>query len=441
MSEGKKLLRAGSFSFMAQVAQLGTNFLLFLVLVRLLPERQFGIWVLYLTIISFAEMTRVGFVQNGFVKFSSDHPDDYPKILTVGLISSLVLGVILALVVSLITIPLSHWWSAPELLPLIWFYFPYALTFGCLRFVEFVCTVHQNFKAIFFSYALYGIFLFLGVIGLWWFVPAWTLAQLVLVQSGAALLALLMILVYTRSYWTFGPFRLSWLKKLFHFGKYVFGSNFSSMLFNRMDTIMLGFFVSPAAIAVYNVAMRINNYLEVPLTSLAMVIYPRLAAANKDGKERVGKLYEKSLTTLLAIIVPLSIGVLVGAYWLVYILAGPNYIEATYILQIFVFAGLIKPWGRMFGITLDAIGRPQLNLSMLLLGLITNLVFNGILIPFYGIYGAAWGTLLAIWVNIIVGQVLISKIISVDHKRAIVEVPNFLKTGFMWLYQKLPFGA
>ena len=39
----------------------------FLILVRLLPEYEFGVWVLYMTLVSFAEMGRSGLLQNAVV--------------------------------------------------------------------------------------------------------------------------------------------------------------------------------------------------------------------------------------------------------------------------------------------------------------------------------------------------------------------------------------
>lgn len=409
-------LKAGSFSLLANIAQLGFNFLAFLVLVRILSQDDFGVWVLYLTLTSFAEMTRIGFVQNGFVKFySASNNRERKEWISTAFVLSTLVGLVGALFLWGLSFVLADLWSADILTQIVPWYILYAFLFGSLKLTEFIQIAKQDFRGVFVANVLYGIFFLGGILYYWYFELNIALYRLIIFQSIAALVALVFILLYQISYFQFGVFNRIFFWKLFHFGKYVFGTNFSSMLFNRMDVMMLGAFINPIAVSLYNVASRVNNYMEVPMNSLAQVIYPRIAERQKEGLIEVSKLYEKSVALLFLISMPIAIFVFLFAEPIIIILAGQEYLEATIVLKLLVLAGLIKPWGRLFGITLDAIGQPVLNFKMLIVSLFFNISLNATLIPIMGLEGAAVATLLAIWITIILGQFLLSKRLKINH--------------------------
>lgn len=415
--------RSGSYSLLGYGSQLGFAFFAFLVVVRLLPEYEFGVWVLYMTVTSFAEMARIGLIQNGLVKFCAEAPENYGRIISAGLLLNTLAGLSLALLLIGLGYPLGRLWSTPELARLLWWYLPYVLIFGSARFIDFVHMARGDFRGIFFSKFAYG-FLFLAmVLGYWYWYGSLDLFWLPLLQIVAAAVSLIIILNYRRRYIRLDTLDLEWVARLFHFGKYVLGTNFSSMLFNKMDLMMVGAFINPVAVATYNVAARISNYMEAPMTGIAQVIYPKMAEANREkGEALVTALYEKSIAVLMSLMLPFTIGVLLLAKPVVVLLAGASYAGAAPVLSILVIAIFLKPWGRLFGITLDAIGRPRLNFQVLALSLLLNIGLNLLLIPPYGIRGAACATLIAIWTNIIAGQIIIRRILPVDHWKIVREM-------------------
>jgi len=415
--------RSGSYSLLAYGSQLGFAFISFLVLVRLLPEYEFGVWVLFMTVTSFAEMARIGLIQNGLVKFCAEAPEHYDRIVSAGLLLNTLAALGLGLLLIGLGYPLARLWSTPELAQLLWWYLPYVLVFGTARFIDFVHMANGDFRGIFFSKFAYGFLFLIFVLGWWQWYGAVEVFWLPVLQIAAAMVSLLIMLSYRRRYMRLGNLDRKWVGRLFHFGKYVLGTNFSSMLFNKMDLMMVGAFINPVAVAIYNVAARITNYMEAPMTSMAQVIYPRLAEANRQpDNASVTLLYEKSIAFLMALMIPFSIGVLLLAEPIVLLLAGAPYTEAAPVLSILVAAVFIKPWGRLFGITLDAIGRPRLNFGVLAFSLLLNIGLNLLLIPWYGIRGAAFATLIAIWINIIAGQIIIRRILPVDHWKIIREI-------------------
>jgi len=101
--------------------------------------------------------------------------------------------------------------------------------------------------------------------------------------------------------------------------------------------------------------------------------------------------------------------------WVVVLVAWKAYASAAPLLNILVIAVMIKPWSRLFGITLDAIGKPQLNFALLGLGLVLNIVLNALFISWWGLQGAAIATLVAMILLVITGQILIERILPISQ--------------------------
>ncbi|MEL7221368.1 MAG: oligosaccharide flippase family protein, partial [Bacteroidota bacterium] len=339
--------------------------------------------------------------------------------LWVNIIGSLLLG--LSLVV--LSQPLSVLWKAPELANLMWWYLPWALIHGTARFMDFPHMVHHDFQGIFWSKSINGFFFLAGIVGCWLYFGKVELFWLPLMQTVAAIPALLIMLWYRNDYLRWGSYSADWAKRILHFGKFVLGTNISSMLFNKMDLMMVGFFLNPTAVAIYNVATRVTNYLEVPMSGISQVIYPKIAMANSNGsKSEVGALYEKSVGIIVALILPLVIVVLGLSEWVVVLIAGKAYASAAPLLNILVIAVMIKPWGRLFGITLDAIGKPQLNFLLLAISLLLNIGLNVLFISWWGLEGAAIATLTAMVLLVVSGQILIDRIIPISQWNILKQI-------------------
>lgn len=419
----KGWMKAGSYSLLGYAAQLGFAFVGFLILVRLLPEYEFGVWVLYMTLVSFAEMGRSGLLQNAVVKFCVENEEEYGTILSSGLWVNIIGSLLLGLSLVLLSQPLSVLWKAPELANLMWWYLPWALLHGTARFMDFPHMVHHDFQGIFWSKSINGFFFLAGIVGCWLYFGKVELFWLPIMQIVAAIPALLIMLWYRNDYLRWGSYSGDWAKRILHFGKFVLGTNISSMLFNKMDLMMVGFFLNPTAVAIYNVATRVTNYLEVPMSGISQVIYPKIAMANSNGsKSEVGALYEKSVGIIVALILPLVIVVLGLSEWVVILIAGKAYASAAPLLNILVLAVMIKPWGRLFGITLDAIGKPQLNFLLLAISLLLNIGLNVLFISWWGLEGAAIATLTAMVLLVVSGQILIDRIIPISQWNILKQI-------------------
>jgi O-antigen/teichoic acid export membrane protein len=402
----KYLKNASILSVASALALQGFALLTFMLLAHHLQVPQMGAWALWLTFVSIADMTRQGFVQNGLVRFTAAEPSDWGRWLTAALalnsLSGLGLGVLLACASWLV----GGLYGIPELQSLALWTLPFSILQGLGRFAEAVQVAKRDFMGIFWGNVINGGLQF-GLTALFFLKKTpLNLPQLLVFQLLGIIGSLIFSVVFCKKYFAFGHFEKDKLAQLFRFGKYVAGTNFCSLLFQRLDVLLIGAFLSPAIVAVYNVATRLNGLLDLPLNSLSLAQFPNVTKELAESKP-MDEVMRRTVRKLMLVQLPLSLLLIVLAPQAVGLLAGENYASAAPILQILALAGLAKPWGRAFGMTLDATGRSDVNFKMLLFSMLVNLTLNLTLLPIFGMTGAAVATGLGILLTVGAGQLLL----------------------------------
>jgi O-antigen/teichoic acid export membrane protein len=392
----------------------GFTLLTFMLLARLLPAEQMGAWALWLTFVSIADMTRQGLLQNGLVRFSAKEPAAWAGWLTAAFALNSLASIGLGLLLSAGAWLSGSFMHLPELQALAVLAMPFTLLQGLGRFAEAVQVTKRDFRGVLFANSLNGAtqFALTGYCFLQKAPPS--LMQLLGFQTLGLTLGVVLVAVFFRSHFAFGKFEGEKMRELYRFGRYVAGTNFFSMLFQRLDTLLIGVFLTPASVALYNVATRLNGLLDLPLNSLSLAQFPVMAKSIADGKPTPA-VFNATVRKLLFVQGPLSILLIIFAPQAVRILGGGNYAGAAVLLQVLALSGLVKPWGRSFGMTLDATGKSDMNFKMLLFSMAVNLVLMLSLLPAFGVTGAAVAACLGILLTVGAGQWLLKRRFSQEQ--------------------------
>ncbi len=426
------------YSLLSQGAVFGFAFLIFLVLVRQLDVATFGTWVLYQTVMTFAEMARMGFIQNGLVKFLTDHPDERKAIVGAAWLLNLGSGLLLWLLLWGLSYPLAELWEAPLLTELTFAYGLVALTWGGFRFVEYLLVADRDFRMVFFGHMVNGSLYAGSVLALALSGRLDTPVQVLFCQSVAALLALGGLMLVRSALLRMSRPRRHWLVKLAQYGRYTMGSSLGSVLMQRLDVLMLGYFLGPASVALYNIGTKLTNYLEIPLRAVTLVIFPQLSKVfGEQGSEAFARLWERSVSQLLAMVLPPCIVLWLLASPAIEWMAGEGYTEAAPVLQIFLLVALLKPWGRLAGVSLDAIGDPRANFRLVWLSLVLNGGWNALFIPWLGVIGAAWATVISMAVTTAVGVWTLCRQTPLQIGRPVRALPQVYRRGWQNVRAKL----
>ncbi|RZK24768.1 MAG: lipopolysaccharide biosynthesis protein [Hymenobacter sp.] len=209
-------------------------------------------------------------------------------------------------------------------------------------------------------------------------------------------------------------------RELFHFGKYSFGTYLCSNLLRSSDSFIIKFMLGPAALAVYNLPMRLLEIVEIPLRSGLGTAMPSMSAAvNQQRPGEVVALLKRYSVFLTLLFIPITIGVLLFANVLVGLIGGGKYVhtDAANIYRLMIVCALLFPLERFLGVTLDIIGQPQLNLIKVLIALGVNTVTDIVGIHFLqNIYGAAVASTLTMLASLLYGYVVLRRFLPFDLK-------------------------
>jgi len=440
LSKNSYWLTSGLYTILQRFSTIFLNFGGFYFLVRIYSKSEFGVWALFTTITALVEVARNGLIRNAQVRFlSSTETVDHPVINTASLALNVLFSLFVALLIIICAPIFSALWKAPELETMLYYY---VLTiFALLPSSQFEYIQHSkgDFSGVFMANFVRYSMIFLYIVIGFYFGGDLSLLTLVNFQTFAALCGSLVAFIYVRKYLSFSPkVNKEWFYKLFHYGKFTFGTNISSMLNKNIDQAMIGGMLGTASVAVYAAAIKISTLIEAPTLSVASIVFPQSAKRMKEeGAPAVKYLYERSVGVLLAIIFPALVFTLIFPKYIILIIAGDGYLDTVPILQVTILYSFFVPYLRQFGTVLDSIGKPKLNFYFVIGGAGLNALFNYFFISRYGVIGATYGTLSSFVIVFILNQLILSRIIGVETKNTFYYAKKVYVDGFYLIMIKL----
>jgi len=419
----KQILKSKSFtntafSFGGQIAFLLSNFILFIYMAKVYDQATFGTWALFITTVSICDGFRQGFVQNGLSRLLIQSGFE-KTVVNTG--AALNFGLMTILSLLLLTYGLI---SNNELSVLYANGYKVLWALGTLQFSNTLNQAEERFKRYFTFNIIYLISFVILLLGYIYLYNQPSLSMLINLICLASIphSILLFATKLNRSLPSKKVFT-----QLFSFGKYASGTNLLSLLFQRVDILMIGYFLGPSAVAIFHFATKIMNYAELPLQALSQVIYPKISASShQNSGTDLKKTYGQSVLSLFAFVLPIALVLIFFNHTIIQILGNESFQEASVIIILLSIASVFKPWGRVFGLTLDAVGKPRVNFLMLLLSLGINVVLNLTLIPTYGVIGGAIATASAIVITILIGQLKLNKELSLHPVHTVVEAAKMV---------------
>lgn len=210
-------------------------------------------------------------------------------------------------------------------------------------------------------------------------------------------------------------------------------SGLAIMVYMRIDQIMLGQIDGDAAVGIYTAAVRISEVWYFIPTAIVASVFPSMISVRKRGnliyQRRFQMLYD--LMAFLSLVVALPMTFLSGT--IVTLLFGEAYSSAGAVLAVHVWAGIFVSLG-------VASARWFLLENLLsslfyrtVIGAIVNVGLNLILIPAFGVVGAAIATLFsysvaAFWYDIFTAKTrpsFIMKLKSFAVWRLVIQAHSF----------------
>ena len=410
--------------------------LTFLALARWMGPEGAGVIVIFLTAATMVDMLRSGFFQPALVRMLQSDKEELRATLrgtTLGFggMLSLIFGGILALgsVSGLLALITTH----SELFGVVWGLM-FISTYPGQAFTWFA-QAESRFDRMVVYRAVTGVLMLSGIVFLklmnsldpvsvgWVFVTA---------GAGSSLFVTLM------GWLPWGELKSMSREaagRIARFGRYSMTTTLGTALLRSSDTFLIGAFAGPAPVALFGVAQKAAEVLDLPLRALSASLYPVLSVPGNRGEgRRVGRIIERAVSGYwLALVIPAAV-LFVLAEPLVILAAGDAYVGAVPAMRLFIVASFLLPFDRMIGLGLDSLGRPEVNMGKVIFMLSANVVGDILVLVCGGsIAGVAFVTIMMNGLGLFAGWCILQPTVNLSIGRMWRLLSYWLKPSYVRL--------
>lgn len=199
-------------------------------------------------------------------------------------------------------------------------------------------------------------------------------------------------------------------------------------IYMKIDQVMIKFMIDEKAVGIYATAVNLSEawyFIPVVITSS---LFPAIINSKEVSQEfyhdRLEKLYK------LIVWVPIIISIFITSFsdWVIATLYGEPFLDASIVLSIHIWASVFVFLGVASSKWLMVENMQLLSMMRTLIGMIVNIILNIILIPKYGVIGAAIATFISYFVA------TFSIIIQFRNKKVMSNFVLMIKAFFPYIH-------
>jgi len=219
---------------------------------------------------------------------------------------------------------------------------------------------------------------------------------------------------------------LSHFKDLSSFAFWTFLSSSGNFVFSNVDTILISLFLSIDEVGIYRIAFQLATVSAIAVTALNSVLFPRISRWHTEQNfPMISLVISKAITYSLVLAVPITVGGTLLADRLMYFLYGASFESGSLCLIILLFAEIANIFMYLFTMCLNSVNKPRESFVVMGITAVINIVFNLLLIPVFGINGAAVAMLGTMLVNAFLAYIFLRPVVAIS-----IEVKSI---GYMLL--------
>ena len=193
----------------------------------------------------------------------------------------------------------------------------------------------------------------------------------------------------------FREFNVVWAKRLIKFGSPFIFAGIAYWLFNSMDRWMLSSMRSLEEVGVYSVAARFASIVLFLSVAFGQAFSPVAMKIRRDYPDEYRKIFGQILIGLLAVMLMAASGVSFFAGEILFLLMPTDYMSASIPMILLSFGIVIQSAQQVTAIGISIEKKTHLFANLAWTAALINFVGNWMLIPRYGISGAATSTILS----------------------------------------------
>lgn len=430
----KKVVSSLFWKLMERSGTQGIQFIVQIVLARLLAPEQFGTIAIVMVFITLAQV----FVQSGFntalIQKKDADEGDFSSIFFLSLGISCILYVVIFFCAPLVSSFYDDEILTPVLRVLSLILFTGAFNSIQNAYVSKNMMFKKLFKSSLGAIIISGT---LGIIAAYKGFGVWALV----IQQLSNQISICLIMWFTVKWRPKLLFSLDKVKSLFSFGSKLLISQIINVLYMDLRTLIIGKVYTKSTLGFYNRGEQFPKIIVTNIDgSIQSVMLPTLSSY-QDNKVRAKEIMRRAIKSSSFLLFPMMIGMAVVAESLVTIILKEKWLPAVPFLQIFCFSYALMPIHTANLQAINAMGRSDIFLKLEIIKKIVGLIILFISIPFgvfYMAIGSALSSVISTFINAYPNKKLLNYSYLEQWKDLIPSLAiSLIMGGIIYLYNFL----
>lgn len=160
-------------------------------------------------------------------------------------------------------------------------------------------------------------------------------------------------------------------------------------VYSSIDTILLSRMAGDAAVGWYSIPYKITYAFQFVPLALVAAAYPRFSEYYAQNRKRLARVLEQSVKYLLLVVAPVAVGIYLLARDIILALYTAEYLPSVLPLRILIVSLVFSYLSFPIGAFLNACDRQRAQTAIVGFVMATNILLNLLLIPRFGVVGAA----------------------------------------------------
>jgi len=394
----KKTIGSAGLSGVGIIFSFGVRFITSIVITRFLGPQLYGIFVLASNVSAIGQVLSISGLERGVQRFVSfyqgqERPGEARRTVVLGTVITAVISPFITVLLYVLASPIAiRIFRNPDLAVVIQI-LAFSIPFGALGAIwlhaiqGYKKIGHQvlieDFLSSLIQLALIVLVLFLGG-------KLRGISLATVLASAATCISAIFFLKKNFSIWEKTNFFFNW--ELVSFSIPLFFVSILNFFLNRADVLMLGYFRAASEVGIYFIAFRISLLVLFPLNAFGPIFGPMMSEFfGRNEIQRMEELFKVITKWVVSLSIPILVTVLIFRSQILSMF-GPQFVTGSSAVAFLGMAQFINCSAGHAGLLIIMAGYPRINLVNSLILLCCNIVLNYLLIPPYGLLGAAIAT-------------------------------------------------
>lgn len=432
-----QFLSGVAWTSISRFGSLGIQFLVTIILARLLNPEDFGVIALLTVFIAIAQILLDSGFGDALIQRESNSTLEYSSVfylnILIGIVCYLILFIGSPLLDSFYNIKSLHIYAR-----ILFLVIPInalgliqrvqlrqSLSFKKLSIIEIVAAIISGIVGISLAFLGFGIYSLIG--------------QLLTINIFRTLLTILI-----NRWCPTLEFSIDALRPLFRFGINLTLSGLLTVFFNNIHTILIGKYYCPKSVGYYNQAKQYEQLSSNTITDIVLnVSYPTLVKL-KDESNRLREVYKKIIEAVVFLVVPLMCILFIISDDLLVLLLSEKWLPASIFFKILCLYGITFPLHQINGNILKVKGKSKTYLNIELIRRVL-LIISIVVTLHISIEAMLYGQIIAMSVIILISMYYSGRLIDYKLFNQIKDIIPYYIAGIIasvisvYFYQFLSF--